>query len=325
MKTALPLVAIVLSLAVAGCGGSISDITPALTTAAVDKPAKTKATAKGYRKIGKPYKVGGRWYTPREDKDYDKVGVASWYGKQFHGKLTANGEKYNMHAMTAAHKTLPLPSYVRVTEKKSGKSIVVRVNDRGPFVKGRIIDLSKAAATKLGMLNKGHTKVRVEYLGPAPVNGSDRQTQVAAAKFNKAPKRGVVASVRSMLPFGRDDDDDRAPEGSVQVRLAAADPEPRADELTGVAARRAYRPRRTQAQRRRAAAASTRSAYATETPANTGAVDAVIALNAEPVKKKIKPQPLPEGATNVAASRFAGAHDLFAATDGSGVSSPTQE
>ncbi|MCO1335215.1 septal ring lytic transglycosylase RlpA family protein [Microbulbifer sp. OS29] len=115
-----------------------------------------------------PYKVRGVTYRVRDDvKGYKEVGQASWYGTKFHGRRTANGEVYNMYAMSAAHKTLPLPSYARVTNLDNGRSIVVRVNDRGPFVQGRIIDLSYTAAQKLGYLNKGIARVEVEALDPA--------------------------------------------------------------------------------------------------------------------------------------------------------------
>ena len=115
-------------------------------------------------KIGKPYEVMGGNYYPKYQPDYDEEGIASWYGPNFHGGQTANGEEFNQWAMTAAHKTLPMPSMVRVTELETGKSIIVRINDRGPFSDGRIIDLSRAAAEALGVDKKGIAKVRVQYL-----------------------------------------------------------------------------------------------------------------------------------------------------------------
>ncbi|WP_444940877.1 septal ring lytic transglycosylase RlpA family protein [Microbulbifer sp. ZKSA004] len=115
-----------------------------------------------------PYKVNGVTYRVRNDvKGYKEVGQASWYGTKFHGRRTANGEVYNMYAMSAAHKTLPLPSYAKVTNLDNGRSIIVRVNDRGPFVHGRIIDLSYTAAQKLGYIDKGIARVEVEALDPA--------------------------------------------------------------------------------------------------------------------------------------------------------------
>lgn len=118
----------------------------------------------GYYKVGKPYKIFGRWYHPKEDWGYKEVGVSSWYGEDFYGKLTANGETYDMYDMTAAHRTLPMPCIVKVTNLKNGKSVKLRVNDRGPFAKERIIDVSKAASKKLGFHRQGTTKVKVEFL-----------------------------------------------------------------------------------------------------------------------------------------------------------------
>ncbi len=129
----------------------------------------------GRRHLGKPYTVGGRKFYPKANSNYDKVGVASWYGGRFHRRQTANGEWYDMNDITAAHKTLPIPSYARVTNLATGKKLIVRINDRGPFVNTRIIDLSRKSADLLGTRKAGLKKVRVEYLGPAPLrtNGSD--------------------------------------------------------------------------------------------------------------------------------------------------------
>ena len=117
-------------------------------------------------KVGKPYQVDGVWYTPEWDEDYDETGLASWYGigDGFHGEQTANGEIFDTHALTAAHKTLPLPSIVRVTNLENGRAINLRLNDRGPFKPGRIIDVSKRAAELLGFDRKGMATVRVQYL-----------------------------------------------------------------------------------------------------------------------------------------------------------------
>ncbi len=115
-------------------------------------------------KIGKPYRVRGITYTPKYDAHYDETGMASWYGPKFHGRMTASGEKYDQYEMTAAHRTLPMPSIVRVTRLDSGRSIIVRINDRGPFAHGRIIDLSKKAADELDMIRDGTARVRVQYL-----------------------------------------------------------------------------------------------------------------------------------------------------------------
>lgn len=115
-------------------------------------------------KVGNPYEVAGVWYYPNEDYGYRETGIASWYGPGFHGKRTANGEVYDMNAMTAAHKTLPMPSVVKVTNLENGRAIKVRINDRGPFVEGRIIDLSRRAAQMLDVERAGVARVRVELV-----------------------------------------------------------------------------------------------------------------------------------------------------------------
>ena len=129
---------------------------------------------------GKPYKVKGKWYHPKEDKNYDKVGLASWYGSAFHGRLTANGEVYDQHHLSAAHPTFPLPSYARVTNLENGDSVIVRVNDRGPFHPGRVIDLSNKAAEMLDVQHKGTAKVRVQYVGRARMDGRDMPDLMAS-------------------------------------------------------------------------------------------------------------------------------------------------
>ena len=116
----------------------------------------------GEYKIGAPYEIKGIWYYPKVDPNYDEVGIASWYGQKFHGKITANGAIYNMNALTAAHKTLPMPSKVRVTNLSNGRSLIVDINDRGPFINGRIIDLSRRASQLLGFKDKGLAMVRVQ-------------------------------------------------------------------------------------------------------------------------------------------------------------------
>ena len=112
-------------------------------------------------KVGKPYKINGQWFYPAVNYGYDEIGIASWYGPKFHGKKTANGEVFNQNAISAAHKTLPIPSIVTVTNLENNKKLEIRINDRGPFVRGRIIDLSKKAAEILGVLKSGTAKVRV--------------------------------------------------------------------------------------------------------------------------------------------------------------------
>lgn len=141
----------------------------------------------------RPYQIRGQWYRPSEQPNYDQTGLASWYGDQFNGRPTATGERFDMYALTAAHKTLPLPGLVEVTNLANGRSIVVRINDRGPFVDGRIIDLSRGSADALGMLQQGVGEVRVRYLGPAPRLGSAQPLQYAAAPA-PAPQRPAPAA-----------------------------------------------------------------------------------------------------------------------------------
>jgi len=156
----------------------------------------------GVYKIGNPYQVMGTWYYPQEDYDYSEVGMASWYGPDFHNGVTANGEIYDMHLMTAAHRTLPLPSIVRVTNLENGRSVVLRVNDRGPFVNNRIIDVSKLAAERLGFLEKGTTRVRVDILADESKElkeamlAGDISAQTAYTSEGKIPRR--KQPVRSM-------------------------------------------------------------------------------------------------------------------------------
>ncbi|CAL1691782.1 Endolytic peptidoglycan transglycosylase RlpA [Brevundimonas subvibrioides] len=138
----------------------------------------------------RPYQIRGRWYRPEEQPGYDQVGMASWYGDQFNGRPTSTGERFDMHALTAAHKTLPLPGLVEVTNLANGRTVVLRVNDRGPFVDDRIIDLSRGAAEALDMLQRGVGEVRVRYLGRAPRVGGGAVLQYAQAR----PERAVPVS-----------------------------------------------------------------------------------------------------------------------------------
>ncbi|MGB3336011.1 MAG: septal ring lytic transglycosylase RlpA family protein [Devosia sp.] len=134
----------------------------------------------GRYQVGRPYTVRGNTYVPAEQPGYVATGSASWYGADFHGRRTANGEIFSANAITGAHPTLPLPSYVRVTNQTNGRSVIVRVNDRGPYMPGRIMDLSYRAATMLGYVNNGHTNIMAEYVGPAPLEGDDTRMLVAS-------------------------------------------------------------------------------------------------------------------------------------------------
>ncbi len=150
-------------------------------------------TGGGYEMVGQPYVIAGELYVPREDPNYSEVGFASWYGRDFHGRLTANGEIYDMNRLTAAHTTLPLPSYVRVTNLENGASVVVRVNDRGPFHDDRIIDLSAGAAELLGMTQAGIARVQVDYVGRASLDGNDERMLLATYQAPDARRSVNVA------------------------------------------------------------------------------------------------------------------------------------
>src|SRR4051794_40013413 len=131
----------------------------------VVEPGQPVPKGGGTYRVGKPYVVAGRTYVPEENRRYRAEGTASWYGEDFHGRLTANGEVYDMESISGAHATLPMPSYARVTNMENGRSLIVRVNDRGPYHPGRVIDLSSKAAELLEFRNQGTARVRVEYVG----------------------------------------------------------------------------------------------------------------------------------------------------------------
>jgi rare lipoprotein A len=164
------LIGAALALGLGGCGGGGNGQPLGERVIPLGQPVPKGG---GYYQVGKPYEIAGLVYTPREDQTYDRVGSASWYGELFHGRRTANGEIYDMDRLSAAHPTLPLPVYARVTNLNNGRSIVVRINDRGPYARDRIIDLSRRSAEALGYRNQGAATVRVKYLRRAPLNGDD--------------------------------------------------------------------------------------------------------------------------------------------------------
>lgn len=146
----------------------------------------------------KPYKVAGKWYEPiRDPRGYEATGTASWYGPNFHGRLTANGEVFDRAGLSAAHPTLPLPSYVRVTNTSNGHSVVVRVNDRGPYMSSRMIDLSERAAGILGFQNAGTARVHIEFMGMAPLEGDDTRKLLATVEGIRGDVRYAYAGVAS--------------------------------------------------------------------------------------------------------------------------------
>ncbi len=200
----------VLAISVAGCGTaesvSSARIEAAQTTPAAPQAASTKSKKTGgYYKLGKPYTVRGKTYYPKEDPDYSAEGVASWYGPRFHGGKTANGETFNMDSISAAHKTLPMPSYVRVTNLSNDRSIIVRVNNRGPFVGNRLIDLSHRTAELLGFAKNGVARVRVDYVGPASIDGSDHRQLAATLRTDgtlaQAPGAASAVQVAEAKPL----------------------------------------------------------------------------------------------------------------------------
>ena len=160
-------------------------------TACATAPQPPPMATGGLGGTMRPYQVGGVWYYPKAQPDYDRQGLASWYGGAEQHHRTADGEVFDMNIASAAHTTLPLPSVVEVTNLDNGRQIRVRVNDRGPFMRGRIIDLSRQAAKDLGFYGQGMARVRVRYVGPAP-----RGAYAATSRV-----RGVEAAEVSPVPF----------------------------------------------------------------------------------------------------------------------------
>ncbi len=161
-------------------------------------------------KVGDPYQIAGVWYYPKEDYNHDETGIASWYGTKFHGRKTANGEIYDMNALTAAHRTLPMPSYVRVTNLENGRSLVLRVNDRGPFARSRVIDVSRRGAQLLGFQQQGTAKVRVQILADksralkARLQGQAELAKVGSPiTVTRLPKAKVAAETLEPPPGGK--------------------------------------------------------------------------------------------------------------------------
>jgi rare lipoprotein A len=157
----------------------------------------------GTYRVGKPYTVAGQLYVPEEDTSYRQEGLASWYGDDFHGRLTANGEIFDMTSLSAAHPTLPMPCYARVTNLANGKSLIVRVNDRGPYHGNRVMDVSSRAADLLEFKNNGVARVRVEYVGRAPLEGSNDELLMATLRTGvpaPAPSLVQIASARPFVP-----------------------------------------------------------------------------------------------------------------------------
>ncbi len=187
-----------------------------LAACAGRSPAPSAAgRGQGTYKVGDPYEIDGVWYYPHEDWSYDKTGIASWYGEDFHGKYTANGEIFDLNALTAAHKTLPMPSIVQVTNLENGRSIQLRVNDRGPYVAGRIIDVSRRAAQLLGFEAQGTAKVEVKILVPQSIEVASLARHNAGVS---PPNPAYAAPVAPVLA--------ETLQPAPAARLASAEPQP---------------------------------------------------------------------------------------------------
>lgn len=226
----------VLALGVANCssatrsGGSAKvdpkyGVKPSPRVVANGKPVPKGG---GRSMVGKPYVVAGKTFTPKEADDYVAIGTASWYGSDFHGRKTANGEIFDKQSIAAAHPTLPLPSYVRVTNLSNQRSMVVRVNDRGPFHGNRLIDLSKSAAEALDFHRQGTARVKVEYVGRASLTGSDDRKLLATLNAGQpapiptaAPAPVMVASAEPVAPVVEAPVQTPAPVAEVPVEAPA--------------------------------------------------------------------------------------------------------
>jgi rare lipoprotein A len=173
-------------------GAAAADATPA-SEAAPNPQGQGRPAWLETERVGPPYQANGRWYVPAAEPGYEATGLASWYGPTFHGGRTASGEIYDQEAITAAHPTLPIPSLVQVTNLENGREVIVRVNDRGPFVGDRILDLSHGAAMVLGVERNGTARVHIRYLGPAPRHYGDP----AAPTLANAPAPSSVATAQS--------------------------------------------------------------------------------------------------------------------------------
>ena len=201
-------VPLIIAFALAGCAGY-------LPGQRAEEAQGRRVAAGGIYKIGTPYEIEGEWYYPQEDTTYDNTGIASWYGPKFHGRRTANGEIFDMDLLTAAHPTLPMPVRAKVTNLENGKSVIVRINDRGPFAKDREIDMSRRAAEVLGFRDKGTARVRVQYLGRAPlydaagrlIRKQERDRYIAEKPVTPREHRKVaaapVAAVAVQTPDGK--------------------------------------------------------------------------------------------------------------------------
>lgn len=182
------------------CLGSLILLAACAAPPSRHEETRGPATPHPVYKVGDPYEVNGVWYYPNEDLTYDETGIASWYGAEFHGRYTANGDVFDANALSAAHKTLPMPSIVQVTNLENGRTIRLEVNDRGPYVRGRIIDVSRRAAQLLGFESPGTAKVRVKILAPESIQAKllalrNAGQDLLAAEASPLPVTAVATSV----------------------------------------------------------------------------------------------------------------------------------
>ena len=191
------------------------------TAKRINKATEVGPKSKGTYKVGQPYQIEGAWYYPAIDYNYQETGIASWYGSKFHGRSTANGETYDMNDLTAAHRTLPMPSYVRVTNLENGRTINLRVNDRGPFARGRILDASRRAAQLLGFERQGTARIRIAILAD--------ESRALADRLQGKQEKKELAAIETPIKV------DRLPQPDVRVETlpppqgasaAPAPPEP---------------------------------------------------------------------------------------------------
>jgi rare lipoprotein A len=188
----------------------------------------TAGAPKAIYKVGTPYQIGSVWYYPAEDFSYDESGIASWYGEEFHGKYTANGEVFDRNALTAAHRTLPMPSIVQVTNLENGRSLQLRVNDRGPFARGRIIDVSRRAAQLLGFEGTGTAKVQVRILVPESIQVASLARRNGTE--NGASGEAVAAAPRPVITA------EVLPGSVMRIASSTTPPFPRAESSPPIAA-----------------------------------------------------------------------------------------
>ncbi len=189
------------------------------TAKRIGTPAeKPPGAVSGAYKIGKPYQIKDVWYYPKEDFEYEETGIASWYGSKFHGRKTANGERFDMNNLSAAHRTLPMPSIVRVTNLENGRALNLRVNDRGPFARGRIIDLSRRAAQLLGFEKQGTARVHVKNLA--------NESRALAWRLKGQAELATVGSpiIVSRLPKPAVSSESLAPPAGAEVAPAPVEP-----------------------------------------------------------------------------------------------------